>query len=157
MAMGARMASVEIPSNLLEFVRSEMGTWSPPLLIDQAWVDDYTRVTRDNNPIHKAGWHSELFKGPIVPALMPLSIADSLFEGGIRGIFPGYMVIFRSIQEFRPKRKIDIGQQVQLRYRVTEITSDPGGIYTCIEIEVGIAFPVKTACYGTMTFYLREE
>lgn len=157
MAMGARMASTDIPPELLNLVSSVMGDWNPPITIDQEWVDNYTNVTRDGNPVHKAGWHSELFPEPIAPALMVLSISDGLFEGGIRSVFPGRLVLFRQVSNFRTKRSIKIGQQIQLRYRIAGVDSDPGGIYTDIEVEMRTVFPAKIVAFGTLSFYLREE
>lgn len=157
MAMGARMASTEIPQLLQEKVMPEFGIWHPPVLLDQAWVDDYTWVTRDTNPVHRPDWVSPLFPKPIVPGLMLLASADCFFEGGVRKVFHPWTVLLREVLRFKPKRAVQIGLQVQLRYRVPAIAADIGGIYADVEIEFRTAFPQKAVMSGALSFYLRDE
>ncbi len=157
MAMGARMASREIPAELLALITPVAGDWNERINFGQQWVTDYTRVTRDPNEIHQEGWRSKTFPKPIVPVLMVLAVSDCLVKGGIKGVFLGRVPIFREVCQFKPKRSVAVGQDLQLRYRIANVSSDIGGVYADVEIDVRIAEPAKVVATGVLSFYLRES
>jgi hypothetical protein len=155
MAMGALMPATIVSAELAEMVKAQPSDWCPPVLVDQAWVDAFTGVARDPNPVHKAGAKVPGFEGPILPALMGLAIANALIPGGIESVFPGYTILFREVGNYKPKRAMAVGREVQLRYRISEIGCDIGGVYATIEFDLRGAPPdQKLFGFGVLSFYL---
>ena len=156
------MVANELPVNLVAALAPRLmpqpTEWLPPKLYDQGRVTDFTITTDDPNWMHKPNAKVKGVGGPIMPALMQLSIVNALLPGGIESVFSGYDILFRQVQQFRTKRAFPIGKAMQLRYRIAALGCDVGGqLYAVIEFDVRIAPPDQKVCAsGILEFYINE-
>ncbi|HEY4522476.1 MAG TPA: MaoC/PaaZ C-terminal domain-containing protein [Candidatus Paceibacterota bacterium] len=94
----------------------------PRVTISQHWVDQFTALTGDDNPIHKDSGDHELFAVPIVPGLLMLALLPRL-RPDIPIDIPGTQKVIESVS-CRFVRPLQVGSAILMEVDVKEATTD---------------------------------
>ncbi|HEY4522247.1 MAG TPA: MaoC family dehydratase [Candidatus Paceibacterota bacterium] len=109
-------------NRIIEALVAQCPLVGPRVTISQHWVDQFTELTGDDNPIHKDGGNHEPFAVPIVPGLLILALLPRLRPDMPIDI-PGTQKVIESVscQFVRP---LQVGSAVYMEVDVKEAIMD---------------------------------
>ncbi len=110
------------------------GTTTTPIrTVSQADVEEFARLTGDENPIHLDETYAQrqLFGGPVAHGLLTLSLTLGLWYRA--GLFDGHIVVFRGIDRLQFLKPVRPGDA--LSAEITILRREPSAHGEAVELE----------------------
>jgi len=151
-AMNEERTDLKNPRELLDLVGETVGR-SPWRLIDQQLVDEFARITGDDQWIHvdpKAAAKGP-FGGTIAHGYLTLSLC-SVMVGEAISISGSELVINYGLNRVRFPAPTRVGSRVRARVEVQDASELPGGIQGVFHVEIEREGEEKPACAADLVF-----
>jgi acyl dehydratase len=147
-----QQTALESPRELLDLVGKTVGR-SPWRLVDQQLVDEFGRITGDEQWIHvdpKAAAEGP-FGGTIAHGYLTLSLC-SVMVGEAISISGSELVINYGLNRVRFPAPTRVGSRVRARVEVQDASELPGGIQGVFHVEIEREGEEKPACAADLVF-----